>query len=46
LLREKAQMVHYDDCGPNDFRTDEQVREFIVKARTWTIASHNRQADL
>jgi nitroreductase len=45
LLREKTQMVHYDDCGHNDFRTDEQVRDFIVKARTWTIASHNRQSD-
>jgi nitroreductase len=46
LLREKASIVHYDDCGEADFRTDQQVRDFIVKARTWTMASHSRQAEL
>ncbi|HSW58481.1 MAG TPA: nitroreductase family protein [Dehalococcoidales bacterium] len=45
LLREKAQLVHNDDCGADDFRTDEQVKDFIVKARTWNIAAHSRQAD-
>ena len=45
LLREPFSMVHYDDCGTEDFRTDEEVRDFINKARTWTIASHNRKAD-
>ncbi len=45
LLRETAKMVHYDRSRPEDFRTDEEVRDFIRKARTWTIASHNRQAD-
>jgi len=45
LLRDKSKMVHVDYCGPEAFRTDEEVRDFIRKARTWTIASHNRQAD-
>jgi nitroreductase len=45
LLREDGKMVHYDYCGPESFRSDEEVRDFIRKARTWTIASHNRQAD-
>jgi nitroreductase len=45
LLREKDKMVHYDYCGPEVFRTDAEVKDFIVKARTWTIASHNRKPD-
>jgi nitroreductase len=45
LLREKEKMVHYDYCGPEAFRTDGEVQDFIRKARTWTIASHNRQPD-
>jgi nitroreductase len=45
LLREKDKVVHFDYCGPESFRTDEEVREFIRKARTWTIASHNRPPD-
>jgi nitroreductase len=45
LLREKDKMVHYDYCGPEAFRTAEQVQDFIRKARTWTIASHNRKPD-
>jgi nitroreductase len=45
LLREKDKMVHYDFCGADSFRTGEEVRDFIRKARTWTIASHNRMPD-
>ena len=45
LLREKYKMVHYDYCGPDVFRTDDEVKDFIRKARTWTIASHNRKPD-
>jgi nitroreductase len=45
LLRDKAKMVHFDYCGPETFRTDAEVREYIHKARTWTIASHKRKAD-
>jgi nitroreductase len=45
LLREKDKIVHYDYCDPQTFRSDEEVRDFIRKARTWTIASHNRKPD-
>jgi nitroreductase len=45
LLREKEKMVHFDYCGPDNFRTDAEVKDFIFKARTWTIASHNRKPD-
>jgi len=33
LVREKQDIVHHDYCGENAFRTDEAVREFIVKIR-------------
>ena len=45
LLRAKDKMVHFNYCGPEAFRTDEEVRDFIRKARTWTIASHARKPD-
>jgi nitroreductase len=45
LLRDKDLMVHYDHSEPGSFRTGEEVKDFIRKARTWTMASHARQAD-
>jgi nitroreductase len=45
LLKDKEKTVHYDYCGPTAFRTDAEVKDFIQRARTWTIASHNRKAD-
>jgi nitroreductase len=33
IMREKEKMVHYDKCGPNDFRTDEEVNEYIRMTR-------------
>ncbi len=44
LLRDKEKIVHYDNCGIDDFRTDEEVRDFIRKARTWNITTENRKA--
>jgi nitroreductase len=45
LMRAKDKMVHFDYCGPEAFRTDEEVRDYIRKARTWTMASHARKPD-
>jgi len=33
LLRSREEMIHYDDCGEDDFRKDEEVREFIYRIR-------------
>jgi nitroreductase len=33
LVRDRKEMVHYDYCGEGAFRTEEAVREFIVKLR-------------
>ena len=45
LLRAKETMVHYDDCGPEDFRSDEEVRDFIRRTRSWALATINRKAE-
>ncbi len=42
LLRSKEKMIHYDDCGPDDFRTDEEVRDFIRKTRAWVLGTITR----
>lgn len=45
LLRDTGKMVHYDRCGEDDFRTDEEVDDYIKRARVWTMANHRRGAD-
>ena len=45
LLRDKSRMVHHDYCGAADFRTEEEVRDFIKRTRTWCDANHRRGVD-
>ena len=45
LLREREKTVHYDACGRGDFRTEEEVNDFVKRARVWTTANHRRGAD-
>ena len=45
LMRPVAKMVHRDHFDEEDFRTDEDVRDFIKRTRTWTYANHRRGAD-
>lgn len=45
LMRDKDSLVHFDYCGPEAFRTDEEVRDYIRKSSTWTIAAHRRKPD-
>jgi hypothetical protein len=33
LVRDRGEMVHYDFCGEDNFRNDEQVKDFIFKIR-------------
>jgi len=44
LLRSKEKMVHYDYCGKEDFRTDEEVNDFARRTKTWTLATIRREA--
>ncbi len=45
LVRPVKKMVHYDYCGKEDFRTDEDVNDYARRTRTWTIATIRREAD-
>jgi len=45
LMRDKDKMVHYDYCGKEDFRTDEEVKDFVKRTRTWRIAADRQGAD-
>ncbi len=45
LMRAKGEMVHHDYCGKGDFRTDEEVNDFIRRTRTWTAATIRRGPD-
>jgi len=44
LLRKDRKMIYHDYCGEKDFRTNAEVRDFIRRIRTWTIAMHHRHA--
>ena len=33
LMRAREEMVHYDYCGEDDFRTDEEVKDFFYRSR-------------
>jgi nitroreductase len=45
LMKDKSKMVHYDFCSPESFRTDEEVRDFVRKARSWNAGTERRQAE-
>ena len=45
FLRAKGKMLHYDYCGKEDFRTDEEISDFVKRTRTWVIATGRRAAD-
>lgn len=39
-VRRLDEIIHYDDCGPKDFRTDEQVFADAQKTYDWCMAGH------
>jgi nitroreductase len=43
LMRDTAKMVHFDNCGVADFRTDTEVRDFVKKSRIWNVAADKRK---
>ena len=45
LMRPVDKMIHRDYFGKEDFRTDEEIRDFIKRTRAWVFANHQRGAD-
>jgi len=43
LMRETDKMIHWDRQETGAFRSDEEVREYVRKARSWTIGAHSRK---
>jgi len=39
-VRSLAGMIHYDDCGLKDFRTNEEVVEYAKKTHAWCMSAH------
>lgn len=40
IVRETAEIVHYDACGLQDFRTDEQVEAYARITKAWCMGEH------
>ena len=45
LMRGKDKMVHFGVCQKDDFRTEDEVNDYIRKSRTWSDVTHSREAD-
>ncbi len=45
FLRDPEKMVHHDDCGQEDFRTDEEVKDYVKKARSWVMGHLQRKVN-
>jgi len=41
--RERQEMVHYNYCGREAFRTDEQIRDFIKRTRAMVISDTSKE---
>jgi nitroreductase len=39
-VRSLGEMIHYDDCGPGDFRNDDEVSACAQKTYEWCMAAH------
>ena len=45
FVRKRDEMIHYNISDGDEFRTDEEVKSFVRKARSWTMGTHRRKAD-
>lgn len=39
-VRSLGEMIHYDDCGLQDFRTDREIADFAEKTHAWCLSAH------
>jgi len=39
-VRDLKAILHYDDCGADDFRTDEQVVAEAAETKAWCLSVH------
>ena len=40
IVRNLAEMVHHDNCGIQDFRTDEEVNAYAQITKAWCLSGH------
>jgi hypothetical protein len=45
VVKAREDLIHYDACGPADFRTDEVVAAFAKKTKDWCMSAHFQEAD-
>jgi 5,6-dimethylbenzimidazole synthase len=40
IIRDIDEIIHYDNCGLQDFRTSEEVTGYAEKTKAWCISGH------
>jgi len=40
FVRDTSEIMHFDNCGEQDFRTDEEVIAYAQKTKAWCLSEH------
>lgn len=40
IIRDIDEIIHYDNCGLQDFRTNKEVTDYAEKTKAWCISGH------
>ena len=40
IVRDLSELVHYDNCGVDDFRTEEEVKAYAQITKAWCLSGH------
>ena len=40
IVRDTAELIHYDNCGESDFRTDDEVAAYAQVTKAWCMSEH------
>ena len=43
FLRDTDKMIHRNGCDNSNLRSDDEVKNFVLKARNWNIGAHSRK---
>ncbi|MBW1916366.1 MAG: hypothetical protein JRI86_15775 [Deltaproteobacteria bacterium] len=45
-MKDTIKIIHYYECEPEEFRSDDEIKDFIIRATSWNIGTHRRKPDV
>jgi hypothetical protein len=46
FMKDTIKIIHYYECEPEEFRSDDEIKDFIIRATSWNIGTHRRKPDV